>query len=136
MAHCFPEDYARCIDYSHTHAISLCQAETRIFGFNHQHCGQVIALKWKLNDTIIQAIKYHHTPELADAEYKQLVSSITLADIYANIFEIGSAANHQINEQDTMHSIAQSPISWKQLTLLHESIDESIKKASIFLQIS
>ncbi len=136
MAHCFPLEYSDCLRYAKEQQISLHEAEMSIFGFNHQQCGYVIARKWQLHDNIIAAMKYHHQPEKADKDHRLLISSVAIANVYANIFEIGSAGNHYISEKHTDSVLVQSSMSWQSLTQLHESIEDAIEKASIFLQIS
>lgn len=136
MAHCFPEEYSSCLAAAYEQKISLHDAEMAAFGFNHQHCGEIIASKWKLNDNIIGAMRYHHEPEKADEVHTLLISSVAIADLYANIFEMGSAGNHFVAEEHVAALFAQSQLSWKALTQLHESIEESIEKASIFLMVS
>ncbi|MCW8932896.1 MAG: HDOD domain-containing protein [Gammaproteobacteria bacterium] len=136
MAHCFPEEYSQCLATAKEQQIALHDAEMTLFGFNHQHCGDIIASKWKLNDNIISAMKHHHEPEKSDEDHRLLISSVAIADLYANIFEMGSAGNHFIAEEYVEALFAQNKLSWQSLTQLHESIQESIEKASIFLQVS
>ncbi len=136
MAHCFPEEYSACLAAAGRQKISLHEAEMAAFGFNHQDCGDIIASKWKLNDNIIEAMKYHHEPEKSDEDHRLLISSVAIADLYANIFEMGSAGNHFVAEEHIEALLLQSKVSWKVLTQLHDSIQESIEKASIFLKLS
>jgi len=136
MAHCFPDEYSACLTDAQENKLSLHDAEIAVFGFNHQHCGHTIASKWKLNDNIIAAMRYHHEAEKSDPDHRLLISSVAIADVYANIFEIGSAGNHFIAQDHIMAIFEQSKISWASLSQLHESIQDSIDKASIFLQVS
>ena len=136
LAHCFPEEYSSCLAYAEEHKTSLHDAEMAIFGFDHQYCGYIIARKWKLNDNIVSVMENHHEPEKSDEDHRLLISSVAIADVYANIFEIGSAGNHFIAEEYVNTILEQSKLSWKSLTQLHEGIQESIEKASIFLQVS
>ncbi|MCU7817664.1 MAG: HDOD domain-containing protein, partial [gamma proteobacterium symbiont of Lucinoma myriamae] len=99
LAHSFPEEYSNCLAYAEEHRTSLHDAEMATFGFDHQHCGYIIAHKWKLNDNIISVMKSHHNPEKSDEDHRLLISSVAIADVYANIFEIGSAGNHFIAEE-------------------------------------
>ncbi len=136
MAHCFAEEYSRCLEVAREQKISLDEAEMSIFGFNHQHCGAIIARKWKLNDNIVSTMQYHHEPEKSDEDHRLLISSVAIADLYANIFEMGSAGNHFVSDEYVSRLFADSKLSWRELTQMHESIQESIEKAAIFLQVS
>ena len=136
MAHCFPDEYSACLTYAHENKLSLHEAEIAVFGFNHQHCGYTIASKWKLNDNIAAAMRHHHEAEKSDPDHRLLISCITIADVYANIFDIGSAGNHFIAEEHVMAIFEQSNLSWSSLSQLHDTIQDSIDKASVFLQVS
>lgn len=136
VAHCFPEEYQRCLFLSQEHKIPLHDAEMMVFGFNHQYCGYIIANKWKLNEAIIAAMEYHHEPEKVDKDHRLLISSVAIADVYANIFEIGSAGSFYIDEEPLIRVLEQSGLSWENLVQQHENIQESIDKAMVFLQIS
>jgi len=61
---------------------------------------------------------------------------VAIADLYANIFEVGSAGNHFVCEEHVDILFSKSKISWKTLTCLHDDIQESIEKASVFLKVS
>ena len=136
LSNCFPDEYAQCLQFCQERKIDLHDAEMMVFGFNHQYCGYIIANKWKLNDNIISAMEYHHSPEKSDKDHRLLISSVAIADVYANIFEIGSAGSFYVAEDQVSAIIEQSSISWEALVEQHENIQESIEKASVFLQVS
>jgi HD-like signal output (HDOD) protein len=136
IAHCFPEEYAQCISLCRERQIDIHDAEMMILGFNHQDCGDIIANKWQLSDTIISAMVCHHEPEKADKDHRLLISSVAIADVYANIFEIGSAGSYYVAEKQVISVLEQSALSWSELVQQYEIIQKSIEKASIFLQVS
>lgn len=136
MAHCFAEEYTACLTLCNEQKISLQDAEMKVFGFDHQYCGHIIASKWKLGENIIAAMGYHHQPEKSDEVHRLIISSVAIADVYANIFEIGSAGNQYVDEEHIIQILAQSKLSWKLLAELHGTIQQAIEKASIFLQVS
>ena len=136
IAHCFSDEYAQCLTHVEKEKISLSEAESRVFGFNHQQCGYVIASNWQLPQSIMMVIKNHHQKKCTTDEHALLVSTVALANIYANVFSLGHAGDHYMDEDYVINTIEQSQLSWLQLTQLHELIQESIEKASIFLQIS
>lgn len=136
MAHCFPDEYSSCLESARAQQISLHDAEMAIFGFDHQYVGHIIATKWQLNDTMVEVMKYHHELEKSNEDHRLLISSVAIADVYANIFAMGSAGNHFIAEQYITNLLAHSQLSWNVFTQLHETIQESVDKASIFLKVS
>jgi HD-like signal output (HDOD) protein len=135
MAYCFPEEYARCLLLCKEQDFYLQDAEMEVFGFTHQYCGQIIASKWKLNDNIISVMGYHHEPEKADEVHRLLISCVAIANLYANIFEIGSDGNQYVGEEQILQVLEQANLSWNTMLDLHETIHQAIDKASIFLQI-
>lgn len=135
MAHCFSEQYGQCLKLCKLDYIELHEAEQRIFGFNHAVCGEMIAAKWKLNDAIISVMKYHHEPEKADKDHRLLISSVAIADLYANIFEIGSAGNQCITDMQ-YKSIPELSTVWAELVQQNDAIQDSIEKASIFMRVN
>ena len=136
MAHCFPDEYSACLNTAREQQISLQEAERVIFGFDHQYAGHIIAAKWQLSDAMIEVMKHHHDPEKSNEDHRLLLSSVAIADVYANIFAMGSAGNHFIAEAHITNLLAHSRLSWNVFTQLHETIQESVDKASIFLKVS
>jgi putative nucleotidyltransferase with HDIG domain len=54
-------------------------------GLNHAEIGAKIAEKWNFPDVLVQAIRYHHEPDLCDDEYKDAVYTVYLANALCNI---------------------------------------------------
>jgi putative nucleotidyltransferase with HDIG domain len=50
-------------------------------GMNHAEIGALIAEKWNFPERLVAAIRYHHDPEAADPQYKNLVDTVYLANI-------------------------------------------------------
>ncbi len=136
MAQCFPEEYAQCIALCYEREITLYEAEQSIFGFNHQHCGSIIAHKWKLNDNIIAVMESHHEPEKSNDEHKLLMTCVAMANFYANIFDQGTMDDYFVSEASIIKLLEQSPLSWNTISGLHEVIQDSIEKSSVFLQMN
>ncbi len=136
MSQCFPEEYAQCIALCHDREITFHEAEQSIFGFNHQHCGSIIAHKWKLSDDFISVMESHHEPEKSNDDHKLLMTCVAIADFYANIFAMGTIDDYFINEASIIKLLEQSPLSWNNISDLHEVIHDSIEKSSVFLHVS
>ncbi|MCK5091865.1 MAG: HDOD domain-containing protein [Gammaproteobacteria bacterium] len=58
-------------------------AEKEIIGFSHGDVGAALLQKWKLPDSLIETVKYHHEPELAES-HREDVATIHIADYIAN----------------------------------------------------
>lgn len=50
-------------------------------GVNHGDIGALLAEKWNFPESISQAIRYHHEPDFASAEYRKLTGLVYLADM-------------------------------------------------------
>jgi putative nucleotidyltransferase with HDIG domain len=51
-------------------------------GMNHAELGAMIAEKWNFPDRLVAAIRYHHDPEDAPEDGKDLVDTVYLANIF------------------------------------------------------
>jgi hypothetical protein len=59
-----------------------------------------------------------------------------LANIYANIYEIGSAGDPFPEGKFLNYLLKKIGIEWVELSGLHKTVLEDIEKAKIFLQVS
>lgn len=64
-------------------------AEKEIIGFSHGDVGAALLQKWKLPDSLIETVKYHHEPELAES-HREDVATIHIADYIANSIDENS----------------------------------------------
>ena len=83
-------------------------------GMNHAELGAMIAEKWNFPDRLVAAIRYHHDPDTVPKEYKNLVDSVYLANMFCEYengtvnfdqFDSGSLANfglHNKKQIDTL----------------------------------
>ncbi|MBN1164993.1 MAG: HDOD domain-containing protein [Candidatus Krumholzibacteriota bacterium] len=60
----------------------LIEAEKKILGMHHGSVGGKLARRWKFPQKLIDTIKYHHTPELANDE-RELTEIIYLGNLIA-----------------------------------------------------
>jgi len=66
-------------------------------GMNHAEIGALIAEKWNFPDTLVNAIRYHHDPESAPDEFRDLASSVYLANMFCE-YENGNVTFDQFEE--------------------------------------
>jgi putative nucleotidyltransferase with HDIG domain len=64
-------------------------------GMNHAEIGALIAEKWNFPESLVMAIRYHHTPSDAPAA-RNLVDAVYLANLFVHI-ETGDATFEQID---------------------------------------
>ncbi|MDR2543082.1 MAG: HDOD domain-containing protein [Treponema sp.] len=67
-------------------------------GMNHAELGALVSEKWKFPDGLVAAIRYHHDPENAPENYKNLVETVYLANILCE-YENGNISFDQIESE-------------------------------------
>ena len=136
LNNCFAEEYRQAMELSTLEQGPLSQAEEMLLGFDHSRAGKMIADKWQLNLGLTELLRFHHTPEKASADHRQLVAVVALANIYANLFDIGSAGDRYPDMSRINELLAQVGLKWLDLSSLHLVVQQEIEKAQIFLQVA
>ncbi|HEB70814.1 MAG TPA: HDOD domain-containing protein [Desulfobulbus sp.] len=131
----FGDEYTEVLMLTRQRQLSLVRVEQDMLGLDHQEVGGLIAEKWKLNEAITEAICYHHSPELAAPENRQLVAAIALADCYICLFDIGYAGNRYPDEDQLATALELTGLSWQTISGMSDAVEEEIHKAEIFLQV-
>ena len=54
-------------------------------GMNHAEIGALIAEKWNFPEGLVNSIRYHHDPASAPDEYKDLISTVYLANMFCEM---------------------------------------------------
>jgi putative nucleotidyltransferase with HDIG domain len=85
-----PGDYSKIVLESVRSGTDLRGVEEQVIGFDHSRMGAYAAEKWRLPETLVGAIRWHHEPEnVRDEEdaIRKLVETVHLADILARASE-------------------------------------------------
>ncbi|WP_462270239.1 HDOD domain-containing protein [Desulfobacter sp.] len=90
----FPELYKRVMLLTGEVQMPVYAAEEDIFGLNHGIVGGIIAKKWNLPDSLVQAISFHHYPPEA-SNYQELAAIVGFAD----------CLNHMRTGDDTFEAV-------------------------------
>lgn len=91
------EEYAKVLEIVERKNYQIKDAELEVLGVDHSKIGKLLAEKWKLPQSIQDAIYYHHTGTIAGTPDK-LVASVHIGDIIARIMEMGYAGDNLIPE--------------------------------------
>jgi len=75
-------DYMRILDTMRVHNLSLWQVEEKLLGIEHSMVGSLMAQKWNFPTQLINAIRYHHAPSLANTK-PELGAIINLANVFS-----------------------------------------------------
>lgn len=92
-----PDLYVKVINYSLANNIPIIEVEKNIIGMSSSLAGTLLAEKWNIPVTIRNTIKYQHIGLLNDKP-DSLVSTIHLANIVAEMLELGYSAEYLIPE--------------------------------------
>ena len=66
-------------------------------GMNHAELGALIAEKWNFPDRLVAAIRFHHDPEAAPVECKDMVDAVYLANMFCE-YENGTVSFDQLEQ--------------------------------------
>jgi len=94
-------------------------------GMNHAGIGALIAEKWNFPEELVAAIRYHHNPSDAPEDYRTLIDSVYLADMFCE-YEKGNVAFEQI-ETDPLKNFGIT--SKPQLNDLIKQLTAGLRKA-------
>jgi HD-like signal output (HDOD) protein len=132
----FPGEYAQALELAGLEQGPLERAEILVFGIDHGEVGRLIAEKWKLSATMVATLGFHHEPEQADGPHRELVAIVALANLYANVYEFGSAGDRYVSDHAVGYLLKTVGLSWQELADMGTTIKAEIDKAQVFLRVS
>lgn len=133
---CFAEQYGQALQLATLEQGPLLRAERLLVGLDHGVTGRLIGDKWRLSPSIVETLAFHHDPEQAAAEHRDLVATVALANLYANIYEIGSAGDLFPESSFLMTTLDIMGLKWGDLQPLHATVRAEIEKAQVFLHLT
>lgn len=101
LATSFPESFGEALALAQKKNLLLRDAEMDLFGFDHAHVGNILALRWGFTDHLCEAIHHHHNPTIA-RRGQELASIVHVGDILARSIMIGSGGDNRIPLIDEM----------------------------------
>ena len=136
LNNCFPDEYVHACEMVKRDQAPFYQTENTVLGFDHCVVGEMIGEKWRLSEAVNDLLSCHHNIEHAKEENRQFVTIVSLANIYANVFEIGSSGDPFPEDEALTYLLEQVGIDWYELSELRETVLGDIEKAKIFLQVT
>jgi putative nucleotidyltransferase with HDIG domain len=65
-------------------------------GMNHAEIGALVAEKWNFPESLVCAIRFHHDPQPASPDYKNLTETVYLANMFCE-YESGNVSYDQFD---------------------------------------
>jgi HD-like signal output (HDOD) protein len=96
-------------------------------GMNHAEIGALMAEKWNFPPGLINSIRYHHDPNSAPKEYRDLVSTVYMANMFCEL------ENHSITFDQLEPGVLKkfNIASKEQIDILIEKFNDGFEKESI-----
>lgn len=131
----FGDEYIDVLDRVKSEQLPLIDMERDMLGVDHQEVGKMIAVKWKLNQAMTTAISFHHDVEAAPEEHRVRAAYVGLANMYANILDLGYAGDPFPAEKSADVMLELTGLTWEMFGEIAASVEAEIEKAQVFLQI-
>lgn len=131
----FEEDYLKAIHQADFEKTQLIDMESKIIGITHSEVGKMIAEKWRLTGETYECILHHHDPNMASEENFKLVASVSIANTFCNVNQIGFSGNRYAKKNDD-YILSSVGVTEAYLDEVFETISAEIEKASVFLQVA
>ncbi len=124
----FSTEFAQIFQKTLTTKMKMLEAEREFLGESHEQVGEWLVEKWRLPETVCEAILYHH--DLPEAGYRnalkdpRLISLAYIAEAFSEYYDIGW-------DGDCSYSDVRDPEAWH--TLLSGQDKYSIKDIDVIL---
>lgn len=132
----FPKEYSEALESSRQKQSPLKLCEEEYLFIDHCMVGKMICEKWQLSSAVLETLAFHHSPENARPENQSLLMVVALANIYANVFEIGSAGDPFPDKTLAINLLIQLGMDVETVAGLRPKVLAEIEKAKVFLQIN
>lgn len=80
LAHAFPEQYTQLNTERREAGRSAVSLELEHWGIDHGEVGGIVACRWRLPDSLREAVAFHHQPWQASEEHLQLTQLVHVSD--------------------------------------------------------
>lgn len=136
LNNCFAAEYSQAQELAKLEQGPLLKAEDMMLGFDHGKVGKMIAEKWQLSGSLVALLRFHHAPAEAPEKARLLVAIVALANLYANLFDVGSAGDVYPDVSQLDGLLGMVGMRWADLSALHGDVQREIEKAQVFLQVA
>lgn len=114
------------------------EIEEEILGYDHTHIGALLAEHWKLPAKLIEAIKFHHFPQLRENEDNNLPFLVNMANYLATLtFDVDlneeKKAGIELVREETLAFVG---ISKEKLNAFTFHLRDEYAKAETFMEMA
>jgi putative nucleotidyltransferase with HDIG domain len=136
----FHSEFMQAIQLADQDHISLVDAERRVLGADHAEMGAWLAERWSLPPSIVEAIRFHHQPQLSP-EQPTLTAVVRLADVFTKALLDSSrrvALNEELARDPAWDVLArQNPeIISLDVVRFAEELEENLERAREFIRLA
>lgn len=131
----FYDAFTEILKFGKEKQMPLYEIESEAFGISHAEIGAWLARKWKLGDDLVSAIQYHHNPQIAPEQYREITSLVHVADYICNMKNLGQSGNSvpPYFNQDVWDMLG---LKIEMITVILEAVDSEAKKSEILLALN
>ncbi len=127
-----PEKYKKALEECRQFGISLAFSEMAHFGCSHTYAGGLLARKWRLDKSLVDAIEFHHSP--SENNNNLLTKAVTIINNLCKRYNFGESGD-PLEEEISEDLINTLNISAEALNRISDQLPAEINKASEFLNI-
>lgn len=134
MEQYFYDFFTKILEYGHKNQTPVFEVEQSAFEISHSEIGAWLARRWNLSDDLVACIEFHHEPEKAPDEFKEMVGLVHVADYICNLKKLGQSGNAVVPKMNQA--------IWESLGLnidkiddIMDVVDEESQKSEVLLSL-
>ncbi|MCX7725665.1 MAG: HDOD domain-containing protein [Chitinispirillaceae bacterium] len=130
----FHEQFDNIIKYALTNETSFLMAEKNIIpGENHSIIGGELLSLWKIDQAVVSAVRFHHSPEKSPESHKIIVNTLYLCEYFLCNNYLGSFEGaFELRSPEIM---TQLKLSIEQITEMLEKTEKEVEESEIISSI-
>ena len=131
----FSREYLAAVSLTDRDHAPLYRTEEKTMLVNHAEVGRLIMENWKLGESLIDVVTFHHNLAEYQGRYRELLLTIVLANMFSNTYELGFSGD-RYPERLPAEVMQELGVSWEYLEGIEGAVNAEIEKAKIFLKVA
>lgn len=120
-----PDEFDTSLEMAKKHGVLVCQAEGKVMEFDHAEVGALLASRWRLSDSMVNAIRWHHEPE---KDTKTRETTVILAAAHALAYDAGYGHQGQKTEMIDRTDLIALELPDEQIPVIMQVIQTEVEK--------